>query len=191
MEKPNDDRVTLKTLFICGIIVMAATATLRQMGRQWWCDCGSPVSWSWDIYSSHNSQHLVDPYSFTHVLHGVLFFGAFYFLRGRLSKSTRLMTAVIVESCWEILENSPMIIERYRAATISLDYYGDSVANSLSDIVACALGYLFASRVRWWWSLALVLVVELVLLVTIRDCLTLNVVMLLYPIEAIKEWQGS
>lgn len=99
--------------------------------------------------------------------------------------------AIIVESGWEILENSPIIIDRYRTATISLDYFGDSIANSAIDIAACGLGFLFSARVKWWWSLAAFLLVELVLLLTIRDCLTLNIIMLTYPIEAIKTWQSG
>ncbi len=183
---------TFSSTAVCGLaVVCVASLVLWQMGRSWWCSCGSPVPWSWDIWSSHNSQHLLDPYFFTHVLHGVLFFGGLHFLMPRWSNNSRFLLAVIVEACWEILENSPIIIERYRAATISLDYFGDSILNSISDIAACALGYWLASSVRWWWSVIFVAVVEVMLLLTIRDCLTLNVIMLVHPIEAIKQWQTS
>ncbi len=159
------------------------------MGRAWWCACGSPVPWSWDIWSSHNSQHLLDPYSLTHVLHGVILFYLLGAFLPRISTNRRFLIALIIESGWELLENSPLIIERYRSVTISLDYYGDSIANSISDILACGIGYLFAQKLGWRWSLALVVAFELFLLVTIRDCLALNVIMLVQPIEAVKQWQ--
>ncbi len=161
------------------------------MGRQWWCDCGGYVPWSWTVQSSHNSQHLIDPYFFTHVLHGMIFFAVLKVLLPRLDAGTRFLIAVIIESAWEILENSPMIIERYRAATISLNYYGDSIANSICDVLACVLGYWLASRIGWRWSILFFVTVELVLMATIRDSLTLNVLMLVYPIEAIKQWQSA
>ena len=169
---------------------MAGTATvLRAMGRNWWCDCSSPVPWAWDINSSHNSQHLFDPYSLTHVLHGVIFFIVLRGLLPGIAGGTRFLIAIIIEAGWEILENSPLIIERYRSVTVSLGYYGDSIANSIADIVCCAAGYLIARRIGWRWSLLLFVSVELFLLVTIRDCLILNVIMLVKPIEAIKQWQ--
>lgn len=161
------------------------------MGRSWWCDCGSLNPWSWDIYSSHNSQHLLDPYSFTHVLHGVLFFAVLQLLPARFGTKARFLIAIVLECLWEILENSPIIIDRYRTATISLDYYGDAILNSVSDIVACGLGFWLAASLRWWWSVAFVIAVELLLLMTIRDCLVLNIIMLVCPIEAIKQWQVS
>lgn len=171
-------------------MVAATAVALRAMGRSWWCACGNPVPWSWVVHSSHNSQHLLDPYSFTHVLHGVIFFALLKLLLPRAATRARFLIAVIIESGWEILENSPLIIERYRAATISLNYYGDSIANSISDIAACAVGYWIAGKIGWRWSLAMFVLVELMLVVTIRDCLALNVLMLLHPIEAIKQWQS-
>lgn len=164
---------------------------LRSLGRQWWCTCGQLTPWSWNIWSSHNSQHLIDPYFFTHVLHGVIFFWCLRPLASRLSQTTRFRIALLIEAGWEILENSPVIIDRYRAATISLDYFGDSIANSVFDVIACGLGYLIASSLRWYWSLLLFAIVELTLLLTIRDTLILNVIMLVYPIEAMKTWQAS
>ena len=169
----------------------ATMVVLRGMGRNWWCSCGSPIPWSWDIWSMHNSQHLIDPYFFTHVLHGVILFAVLGVLPIRLPAHTRFLIAVVLECGWEILENSPMIIDRYRTVTISLDYYGDSISNSIADIVACAIGYLLASIVRPRWWLAMIVAVELVLLITIRDCLTLNIIMLIYPLDAIMQWQTS
>lgn len=174
---------------------------LLAMGRQLWCSCGTMAPWSWQIYSEHNSQHLIDPYSFTHVLHGVVFFAVLWPLRNRsirvgnqslaVTAGFRLCIALTVEAAWEVLENTSMVIERYRATTISLDYYGDSVANSMSDLAACALGYWFASRVRWQASLILFVTVETALLITIRDSLVLNVIMLVWPIDAILHWQSG
>jgi hypothetical protein len=169
--------------------VSAAVVVLRSMGQTWWCDCGQPVPWSLVVHSSHNSQHFIDPYTFTHVLHGLIFFALLKRVMPTAANSTRFLIAVLIESGWEILENSPWIIERYRATTISLNYYGDSIANSIFDIVACASGYWLAGRLGWRLSLLFFVIVELALLIAIRDCLTLNVIMLLHPSEAIKQWQ--
>jgi hypothetical protein len=173
-------------------VVLAVTGgILWGLGRTFWCGCGEPVPWSWQVQSRHNSQHLIDPYAFTHVLHGVLLYGALYPLAGRLSESARWMAATLVEAGWEVLENTPMIIERYRATTISLDYYGDSIANSLFDIVACLIGYAITARLRWYSGVALFVIVETVLVLTIRDSLLLNVITLVLPSEAIVEWQSN
>ena len=173
------------------VIALLMATALWLLGRTPWCQCGEYLPWSWEVDSRHNSQHLLDPYSFTHVLHGILFFAAFWPLRQRLSERIRLVAASVVEAAWEILENTPMIIERYRATTISLDYYGDSIANSLFDLLACITGYAIASRLRWFYSLAILLVVEAVLLATIRDSLLLNVIMLVWPSDAILQWQSG
>lgn len=183
--QPGAIRTGMSAIFA----IAAAVVVLRGMGRTWWCACGSPVPWSWAVNSSHNSQHVIDPYSFTHVLHGLIFFTLLKLLIPKASSSARLLMAVLIESGWEILENSPLIIERYRAATISLNYYGDSIANSISDILACAIGFLLAGRLGWRLSFLFFLVVEISLLLTIRDSLTLNVIMLLHPSDAIKNWQ--
>jgi hypothetical protein len=180
---------TRKTAGLSLAIIAATVAVLYLMGRSWWCSCGSPVPWSWNIWSSHNSQHFLDPYSFSHVLHGLLFFAALCLLPKRVPIHVRFLIALTIEGLWEILENSPIIIERYRAATISLDYYGDSIANSISDMLACAIGFWIAASLRWWWSVAVFCAVEIVLVMSIRDCLILNIIMLCCPIEAIKQWQ--
>jgi len=173
-------------------LVLAVTGLiLWALGRTFWCGCGEPVPWSWQVQSRHNSQHLIDPYAFTHVLHGVLLFGTLYPLAGRLSESARWMAATLIEAGWEVLENTPMIIERYRTATVSLDYYGDSIANSLFDIVACLIGYAITARLRWYSSVALFVIVEVVLVLTIRDSLLLNVIMLVLPSDALLEWQSN
>ena len=144
---------------------------------------------SWDIWSPTNSQFLVDPYSFSHIIHGFAFFGLLHLATPRLSWEKRLLIAVILEGAWEVLENSPIIINRYRAATIALGYEGDSVMNSMSDLVMMTLGFLAAGRFRVWQSVAAIAVMEIGCLLLWRDNLTLNIIMLAWPIEAIKEWQ--
>ena len=132
---------------------------------------------------------MADPYSFSHVVHGLLFFGFLWLVARRLPVGYRFVLAVLLEAGWEVLENSPIIIDRYRSATIALGYEGDSVLNSTSDILMMSLGFLMASRCRWWLSLAALVAMEVGCLLWVRDNLTLNIVMLVHPIEAIKAWQ--
>ncbi|OQA27051.1 MAG: hypothetical protein BWY59_01176 [Verrucomicrobia bacterium ADurb.Bin345] len=170
--------------------LLAATAyQLHRQGRIVWCACGSPFLWDGDIWSSHNSQHLFDPYSFTHVLHGVLFCGLVCWLLPRVRRVWQLWIVTAIEAVWEIVENTPFVIQRYREATIGLGYEGDSIANSAGDLLCCALGFFLALKLGLRKSAILFVVVELALLLTVRDNLTLNVLMLLCPIEAIKSWQ--
>lgn len=171
------------------VILVGAVVQLHQQGRRWWCACGEYWPWAGDIWSKHGSQHLFDPYSFTHVLHGVAFCGLLAWGLPRLPLVWRLCLAVLLEAAWEVLENSPVVIERYRAGTIALGYEGDSIANSLADIFCCVAGFLLAARLGFWRALVFFVLVELFLLVWIRDGLLLNVLMLIYPIEAIKQWQ--
>ena len=165
---------------------------LRFQGRIWWCKLGDYsiyVNEAWN--SSHTSQHLFDPYTFTHILHGVLFFWLAGLLFSRLSAAWRFFIAVLAEAAWEVLENSSYVIEKYRENTASLDYFGDSIFNSVGDVLACALGFWIALKLGWWKSLAFFLLVEIVLLLWIRDGLLLNILMLIYPIDGIKNWQMS
>ena len=168
-------------------ILVATAAVLRLQGQPWWCACGSWSPWSWNVWSSHNSQHVMDPYSFSHVLHGLLFYALL--VRLGVRPATRFALALGIEAGWEVLENSPVIIDRYRSATIALGYEGDSILNSTSDILMMSLGFLMASRLRWWLSAAALVAIELGCLAWVRDNLTLNIVMLVHPIEAIKAWQ--
>lgn len=175
--------------FAC--VAAATVATLRLEGRSWWCACGVPSLWAGDPRSSHCSQHLVDPYTLTHVLHGAVLCGLLTLLTPRRSAGWSFSIAVALEGLWEIVENSEWVIHRYRTATFALGYEGDSVINSVGDIAACALGWIWARRLGWRWSIALCLATELFLLIWIRDNLLLNIVMLLAPIEAIKHWQSG
>jgi len=169
--------------------VVGTVAELRHQGRIWWCACRSLNPWHGDIWSAHCSQHLFDPYSFTHVLHGVVFCGILALLLPKLAPRWKLVIVVLLECFWEMLENSQLVIQRYREATIGLGYEGDSIVNSLSDILCCVTGFLLASRLKLRGSLVLFITVELILLLWIRDNLSLNVLMLLVPIDAIKRWQ--
>ena len=189
MKRFEIDRNKVWPWIAFALVLMGTVFQLHRQGRIWWCACGRPFLWDGDIWSSHNSQHLVDPYSFTHVLHGVVFCGIVWLVIPRVRLVWRLWLATFIESLWEILENTQLVIQRYRDATIGLGYEGDSIANSLGDIACCALGFLLAWRIGVKYSIILFVIVELALLISVRDNLTLNVLMLLYPIDAIKSWQ--
>jgi uncharacterized protein DUF2585 len=173
------------------LIVAAAILQLRFQGRRWWCACGQPFLWSGNVWSAHNSQHLGDPYSFTHVLHGMLFYGALAWILPRVDWRWRFVGALTIEALWEVIENTQMVIDRYRETTISVGYTGDSVFNSLGDILSFAFGHALARRLGFWPSVAIFLVTESLLIFWIRDSLLLNVLMLLYPIEAVRVWQAG
>ena len=176
---------------VLSLVVGLAVIGLRFEGRRWWCRFGGLYPWSVGIRSPHTSQHLVDPYSLTHVLHGLLFYALLRLAAGRLRWDARLVVAIALECLWEVVENSAIVIERYRRGTIALGYEGDSILNSLGDVASCGLGLLLARRLPVRWSVALFLVVEVALLVLYRDNLLLNLIMLLHPSEAIKSWQSG
>jgi hypothetical protein len=170
-------------------LILATAVQLRVQGQPWWCACGQWFLITVDAWGSHNSQHLLDPYSLTHLLHGVLFCGLLSLAAPRLSLAWRFALAVAIECAWEVFENSSFVINRYRTATAALGYQGDSVANSLGDILSCAFGFWLAGRLGWWKSLVLFLAIEIVLLLWIRDCLVLNIVMLVFPLKGVRAWQ--
>ena len=174
-----------------GITLVAVAFQLHYQGRLWQCSCGRFLLWVGDAWSSDTSQHLLDPYSFTHVLHGFVFYWLMLWFAPRLSRVWQLWLAVAAEAVWEVVENSEFIIQRYREGTAALGYSGDTVVNSLGDIVMCGFGFVLARYLGFGRSLTLFVAVEVVLLFWIRDSLLLNVVMLIYPIEWIKQWQAG
>ena len=173
---------------VVALLVLTATVELS-MGRLLLGPDGTFGWWEGNIWSSEQSQRFADPYSISHVVHGLLFYALLWLVARRVPVRYRLLAAVLLEAAWEVLENSPLIINRYRAVTISLGYVGDSVLNSLSDVLMMSLGYLLAARSRVWVSVALVVVMELGMLLWVRDNLTLNIIMLVHPIDAIRAWQ--
>ncbi|WP_420136798.1 DUF2585 family protein [Sphingomonas sp.] len=172
------------------IILLATAAILFAMGRPPICTCGHVALWHGAI-DAGNSQHLLDYYSASHLIHGFLFYGAGALLLRRVGAPLRLILATLVEASWELLENSPMVIDRYRSATIALGYSGDSIVNSLSDIAFMMVGFALARRLPIWATIAIAVVLELVTLALIRDNLMLNILMLLWPIEGIRQWQAG
>jgi hypothetical protein len=159
------------------------------MGQPFYCRCGSLNVVSLKVFSIHNSQHLLDPYSLTHVMHGVLLAGLFTQIPWSRLQAYRFQAAIVLETLWELLENSPMVIQRYRMATFSQDYSGDSLVNSVGDILSCSAGYLIFYLLGFRKSVVIFVASELLLVATIRDCLLLNIVMLVWPIDAIRTWQ--
>ena len=186
----KNENLNLKGPMIAALsIAIVSVTALFFMGRVWWCKVGDMSPWAWDVWSPHNSQHFIDPYSFTHVLHGMLEFWLIGIVFFRVPLVWRFVIAIFIESSWEVLENTNWIIERYREATMSLDYFGDSILNSVADITCCGIGFWIAYKLRFWRSLALFVATEIILLFWIRDSLIVNLIMLLWPIDAIKQWQ--
>jgi hypothetical protein len=185
VSAPRTRTTALATL---ALLSGAAIAELA-MGRVLWCTCGYIKLWHGVVASSENSQHLTDWYTFTHIVHGLGFYVLLWLAGRRWPLSTRFLAAVLLEAVWEVVENSPWIIDRYRAATIALDYYGDSVVNSMADIVAMMAGFWLARRLPVWISVGVVALLEIGLALMIRDNLALNILMLIHPIDAVKRWQ--
>ena len=185
------DRPLKPYLVAAGAVIAATALVLFAMGRVPICACGYVKAWHGAVASSENSQHVADWYTFSHIIHGFAFYFVFWLLGNRRGwpLGFRLVLAVLVESGWEILENTPMVINRYRATTIALDYYGDSVLNSVCDILWMVLGFFLAARLPVWVIVVATVVMEVAVAYWIRDNLTLNIIQLLYPIDAILKWQ--
>ena len=180
------------TLIIAGLaVIVAGGVALYAMGHPLICTCGYVSLWAGDTYSSENSQHIFDWYTPSHIIHGIIFYWLLWLVARRFSVGTRALIALVIEVGWEVIENTPWIINRYREVTISLDYFGDSVLNSTVDSFAMLLGFFLAWRLPIWASVAIVLVLELIVGYFVRDNLTLNVIMLLYPLDAIRDWQAA
>jgi hypothetical protein len=171
------------------VVVAAALVQLHRQGRIWVCSCGDVRLWVGNTWSPENSQQFLDPYSFTHLLHGFIFYGLLALIIPRWPLAWRLWLAVSFEALWEIVENTNFIIDRYRGVTVAIGYQGDTILNSLGDILSFGVGFMLARRLGLFRSVGVFVVTEVVLLIWIRDSLTLNVIMLVWPIDAIKAWQ--
>jgi hypothetical protein len=185
------NRTVLNSLLLAAGFIGATALLLYTMGQPLICKCGYVKLWHGVVVSSENSQHLSDWYTPSHIIHGILFFGLFTLILPKAGINLRLTLSLVLECAWEILENTDMIINRYRESTISLDYFGDSVINSSADIFAMVVGFFLASRLPVWASVALIVVFEGVTTYLIRDGLALNILMLVWPLEAVKVWQGG
>ncbi|HEX9500210.1 MAG TPA: DUF2585 family protein [Thermoanaerobaculia bacterium] len=185
-------RISTGASWAIGGAIMALAASVELINsRKIWGISGQPGVWAGDVNSSHNSQYLTDPYTFSHITHGMLFYALTWLVARNLPVRVRALIALGAEAVWEIVENTDAIIQRYRAATISLHYYGDSVMNSMCDILACMMGFGLAYLLPRRVSIITVVVLEMALALWIRDGLILNIVMLIHPIPAIRSWQSG
>ena len=180
---------TSAILTVGAAVIALAAVLLFAMGRTPWGPSGSPGLWSGDPWSSQTSQRLADPFTFTHIIHGAVYYWLLWLVARKLPLGLRGVLAVALESAWEVFENTDMIIQRYRVATISLGYYGDSVLNSVGDMLTAALGFTLAARLPPRVTVIGCLLIEVILALRIRDSLFLNILMLIYPIDAVKHWQ--
>jgi len=185
----ESNRAGVWQIVAIGLLLLLVVVLLRAEGRMFLCDCGHFAVWTSDACSSQTSQQLFDPYSFTHVLHGFLFFWLMALLFRRLSSSWQVLLAVLLEGAWEVFENTPFVIHKYRTETAALGYQGDTIVNSLGDLTCALIGFLLARKLGVRWSLIFFLLVEVVLTLWIHDSLLLQILMLIRPVQAIKLWQ--
>ncbi len=188
-SKPNDQRWGLGALLVAAILVLQAL-WLHHDGRIAMCECETIKLWSGSLMSE-NSQHISDWYTLSHIIHGFLFYWLLTIIAPKTPLGARLAIAAGIEAAWELLENSTFIIDRYRTNTSSVDYFGDSIVNSVADTVAALIGFLLAARLPVKITVAIALFFEILALIVIRDNLTLNVIMLLHPFEFIRQWQSG
>jgi hypothetical protein len=184
------DRTRLLQIVAACVTVLLMVVLLRAQGRLFLCACGQFEIWTSDTCSANNSQQLFDPYSFTHVVHGILFLWLLTLVFRRMARGWQFLLALALEAAWEVFENTSFVIERYRTATAALGYTGDTIVNSIGDLVCALAGFLIARQLGVRRSLILFVLVELILIVWIRDSLLLQILMLVRPVEAIKVWQA-
>lgn len=182
-------KLTRNQFLIVAAMIVGTGAILYGMGHPLICKCGDVKLWHLDVVSSESSQHIFDWHTPSHIIHGFLFYFLLWLLAPRLSFGTQLILAVGIEATWEVVENTEFVINHYREVTISLDYYGDSVLNSVSDILFMVAGFFLAARLPVWVTVLLAISLELFVGVMIRDGLALNVIMLLWPLDSIAQWQ--
>jgi hypothetical protein len=185
----KSNRLGVLQIIAIGLVLLLMVVSLRAEGRMFLCTCGHFALWTSDTCSSNTSQQLLDPYSFTHVLHGFLFFWLIALLFRRMTSGWQVWLALLLEGAWEIFENTPFVIDKYRTETAALGYTGDTIVNSFGDLLCAFAGFMIARKLGLRWSLIVFVLVELFLLVWIRDSLLLQILMLLRPVEAIKLWQ--
>ena len=178
----------LRSVFFVLCILSFFVFILFLMGQPAWCVCGLKLM-TLDAWGSESSQNFIDPYTSSHVLHGILFFAFLTYFFRRFSLEVKMFLSLLIEVGWEILENSPLIINRYRSVTASYGYEGDSILNSTSDVLFMLLGFWIAARLPWKWTLTFFVGVEVLMLFLYRDNLALNVLMLVYPLDVVRDWQ--
>lgn len=183
--------ITRSQIAIVAAIVIAAAAALYAMGHPLICKCGTVKLWHFDVVSSENSQHIFDWYTPSHIIHGFLFYALFWLIFPNKSFGFRLIAAMLLEAGWEVIENTDYVINHYRETTVALDYYGDSVLNSVSDMGFMVVGFVLAAKWPVWLTVAVAVALEIFTGIMIRDGLALNVIMLLWPSEAILQWQNA